>query len=78
MKASKKSEQEEMIFLDAEILDTISNRAFRARLANGHEFVAYCRDPAGAAPIVAGARVTVRVSPFDFSTGEVVSEKGTF
>ena len=67
---------DENIVLDAEVLSVIDSRAFRAGLANGHRFVAYVSRaglPAGAPPCAPGDRVRVRLSPFDFSRGEITS-----
>lgn len=68
-------EHREMIFLDAEVESVINNKAFRVRLANGHVLVAY-RGGDGPA-LERGHLVRVRVSPFDFSRGELVDEKRT-
>jgi translation initiation factor IF-1 len=69
-----------LIFLDAEVTSVINRRAFRARLSNGHELVAYRgRGDAGADAIAPGAEVRVRLSPFDMSRGEIVppAERGS-
>ncbi len=65
----------EIIELDAEVVAVIETRAFRARLGNGHEFTAFVpREPVPASGGVClpGARVRVRMSPFDMSRGEIV------
>ena len=65
----------EIIVLDAELTGVIDIRAFRARLGNGHEFTAYVpreKVPACGAVCALGARVRVRLSPFDMSRGEIV------
>ena len=65
----------EIIELDAELTDVLDIRAFRARLGNGHEFTAYVpreKVPASGVVCLPGARVRVRLSPFDMSRGEIV------
>ena len=65
----------EIIELDAEVVAVINNRAFRARLGNGHEFTAFVpreKMPASGGVCLPGARVRVQMSPFDMSRGEIV------
>ena len=67
---------DEQIVLDAEIADVLQTRAFRARLGNGHEFIAYVAAAVKSAPalgerIRAGSRVRVRFSPYDMTRGEI-------
>lgn len=67
---------DEQIVLDAEIADVVQTRVFRARLGNGHEFIAYVSAAGKAAPaleerICAGSRVRVRFSPYDMTRGEI-------
>ena len=65
---------DENIVLDARVLSVIDSRAFRAELANGHGFTAYfpqADTPAAAPRCAPGDRVRVRMSPFDFSRGEI-------
>jgi translation initiation factor IF-1 len=70
-----------MIVLDAELTRVVSNRAFGARLSNGHELVAFAgRDSPPARDLAGpGDRVRVRLSPFDMSQGEIVEwmERGS-
>ncbi len=69
---------EEIIELDAVIVSVLSEKAFRAQLANGHELAAFVpADPRrlGMKPAV-GDRVTVRMSPFDMSKGEISGGAG--
>lgn len=64
----------EIIVLDAEVERVIDTRAFRARLGNGHEFTAFVPREKAAAPggrILPGAKVSVRMSPFDMMRGEI-------
>ena len=64
--------EEEKIVLDAALTDMLSVRAFRARLDNGHAFVAFTAG-APVAPVGRpGDRVRVEFSPFDMSKGRVL------
>jgi translation initiation factor IF-1 len=68
---------EEQFVLDAEIADVVQTCAFRARLGNGHEFIAYIPaagkvQPALGERIRSGVRVRARFSPYDMSRGEIV------
>jgi translation initiation factor IF-1 len=71
-------EQSEKIVLDVRLDEVIHNAAFRGRLSNGHEIVAYIpawsRGPGGitAKP---GDTVLVSLSPFDMSRGEIVARQ---
>lgn len=61
----------EKILLDAEIISVISEKAFWARLRNGHRLVAFY---VGAPPVGGGAAgdwVRVELSPFDMSKGRI-------
>ena len=64
----------EIFTLDAEIVAVICSKAFRARLANGHELVAYAGGSCGApaAEVRVGDRVSVALSPYDMSQGRMV------
>lgn len=65
---------DENIVLDARVLSVIDSRTFRAELANGHGFTAYfpqAETPAATPRCAPGDRVRVRMSPFDFSRGEI-------
>ena len=65
----------EIIVLDAEVVAVINNRAFRARLGNGHEFTAFVPREKAPAPgwvCPPGAQIRVRLSPYDLSRGEIV------
>lgn len=57
--------------LDAEVVDVISYKAFRARLRNGHEFVAFFACAADVRPLAVGDRITVEMSPCDMSKGRI-------
>ena len=70
----------EIIELDAEVTGVIDIRAFRARLGNGHEFIAFVpreKMPATGWVCLPGARVRVCLSPFDMSRGEIVEVLNT-
>ena len=65
----------EIIVLDAELTGVIDMRAFRARLGNGYEFTAFvprAKPTATGWVCHPGARVRVRMSPYDLSRGEMV------
>ncbi len=76
MRAGEEAEKKEYILLDAVIQDVIEDTAFRARLKNGHEFVAYVPRHAGftfhGEP---GGVVRVRFSPFDMSRGAIIADE---
>lgn len=57
--------------LDAEVIGVISSKAFRARLRNGHEFVAFFACAADVRPLVVGDQVTVEMSPCDMGKGRI-------
>jgi translation initiation factor IF-1 len=71
-------QKNELIRLDAVLMDVIDHAVFWARLANGHAFVAVARtgtgDPTTGCRV--GDRVTVEFSPFDMATARVVSGEG--
>lgn len=64
---------DELIVVDAKLVDVIDNRAFRAQLSNGHGFVAFRRPGEHVIDLQPGQSVQVRMSPFDMSVGEVVA-----
>ena len=67
--------EKEKIRLDAELTAVISSAAFHARLANGHEIVAYPeRSFRGESEGILrpGAKVRVEMSPFDMAKGTIV------
>ncbi len=57
--------------LDAEVRDVISFKALRARLRNGHDFVAFFASEAEARSVRPGDRITVEMSPCDMSKGRI-------
>ena len=65
----------EIIELDAEVTGVIDTRAFRARLGNGHAFTAFIpreKTPETEKEIFPGTGLSVCMSPFDMSRGEIV------
>ena len=62
---------EEKFVVDAGVVAVINIKAFRACLRNGHEFVAF-RGASETAPLGAGDRVKVEMSPFDMSKWRIV------
>ena len=67
-------QKNELIRLDARLVDVIDHAVFRAELANGHRFVAIARDREGRpqGQFTVNDTVTVEMSPFDMSQGRVV------
>ena len=67
-------QKNELIRLDARLVDVIDHAVFRAELANGHRFVAIARDRGGRPQeqFKVNDTVTVEMSPFDMSQGRVV------
>jgi translation initiation factor IF-1 len=64
--------------LDAEVREVISYKALRARLRNGHEFVAFFASGAEAGALAPGDRITVEMSPCDMSKGRIVGRSEGF
>ncbi len=60
--------------LDATVVAVINSKAFRARLRNGHEFVAFFACPADVRPLSAGDIIRVEMSPCDMSKGRIRPE----
>ena len=63
--------------LDATLKAVLNSTAFRAVLANGHEFTAFAgRDfELCAMSLQPGTRVRVEMSPFDMSRGRIIFEE---
>ncbi len=63
--------------LDATLKAVINSTAFRAALANGHEFTAFAGRGSEtlAEGLQPGARVRVELSPFDMSRGRILFEE---
>ncbi|OQW97894.1 MAG: hypothetical protein BWK77_00650 [Verrucomicrobia bacterium A1] len=64
--------------LDAEVGDVIGCKALRARLRNGHEFVAFFAAGAEARTPMPGDRITVEMSPCDMSKGRICGRNEGF
>ena len=63
--------------LDARLMAVLNNTAFRAELANGHEFTAFVgrEDGPRVAGLKPGLRVQVEMSPYDMSRGRILFEE---
>jgi translation initiation factor IF-1 len=66
--------REELIVVDAKLMDVIDNKAFRAQLSNGHGLVAFQRAGEHVKTLHTGQTVRVRMSPYDMSVGELVPD----
>jgi translation initiation factor IF-1 len=64
--------------LDAEVREVISYKALRARLRNGHEFVAFFASGAEAWTAAPGDRIAVEMSPCDMSKGRIAGRSEGF
>lgn len=66
---------EDAIRLVGRVVEVISERLCRVELSNGHRLLAHASGRKG--PVLSGLtidqRLTVEISPFDFSKGRVVS-----
>ena len=58
------------------VVEAMSNGTYRVELANGHRLLAFVAGRARkwAAVLVAGDKVQLQLSPYDLSTGRLVSE----
>lgn len=67
------------IRLEAVVVEAISDHAWKARLANGHEFVAHAtlKKKTEFARLKPGDEITVSVTPFDFSKGRIEASRQT-
>ena len=67
--------REDAIRLVGRVVEVMSDRLCRVELSNGHQLLAHASGRRG--PTLGGlavdCRLTVEISPFDFSTGRVVS-----
>ena len=65
--------KKEDILLDATLGEELRYPTFRARLANGHEFVAFARGAVHEkTKLEPGMRVRVSLSPFDMGKGRIL------
>ena len=67
----------EKFTLDACLTAVLNNTAFRAVLANRHEFTAFCgrEDERRAAALKPGMSVRVEMSPYDMSRGRMIFDE---
>jgi translation initiation factor IF-1 len=68
---------EDAICLDAEIIEILGGRLFRARLSNGHVLHAHCgvRDRERAGALKPGGVVRLEMTPFDMSKGRILFQE---
>ena len=71
-------QKNELIRLDARLVDVIDHAVFWGELENGHRFAAVAKGSVGCGfeGLKPPARVTVEFSPFDMSKGTVVGVAG--
>jgi len=71
--------REDVIRLLAQVVEVLSERLCRVELSNGHRMLAYVggrhRSLALLKSVRPGGRITIEVSPFDFSKGRIVAEE---
>ena len=67
----------EEIRLECRVIASMTARACRVELANGHQMVAHdtSRNRIDLARMVPGDKLMIAASPFDFSKGRVVDEQ---
>jgi translation initiation factor IF-1 len=65
--------KQEAIQVDGVVTDVLPDQNFRVQLENGHEILAYAAGKMAKFRIrvLVGDRVTVDVSPYDFSRGRI-------
>ena len=61
------------------VMAALANGTYRASLANGHVLLAFVpgRNRRAAAAFVPGDRVQLQLTPFDLSTGRILTETET-
>lgn len=71
-------QENDKILLDARVVSVIKNSVFRAKLSNGHQFVAFCSGGAEAKcdDVETNDSVKVLMSPYDMSKGKIVEKLG--
>ena len=59
------------------ILEVLSEKTYRVELANGHRLLAFVpgKRKAGFGPLAAGAKVRLRLSPYDLSVGRILTNR---
>ena len=65
--------KEELLEMDATVLEMLPDARFRVRLENGHEMIAYTAGKMKKFRIrvLTGDRVTVEMTPYDLSKGRI-------
>jgi translation initiation factor IF-1 len=65
--------KEELLTFDGVVLELLPDARFRVQLDNGHETLAYSagRMKKNRIKVLAGDRVTVEMTPYDFTKGRV-------
>ena len=65
--------KQDVIEIDGEVVDTLSNAMFKVKLANGHEILAHVSGKIRMhyIRILPGDRVTVEISPYDLTRGRI-------
>lgn len=66
---------ENAIEVDGKIVEALSQRLYRVELANGHRFLAHVGGQGQLAieSLALGAKVSVRMSPYDLSKGRILT-----
>ena len=68
--------RKDAIEIEGAIVEALSQRLYRVEFKNGHRFLAHVPGkPSGAAAPKVGEKVTVEMSPFDFSKGRILLNK---
>ena len=69
--------KKEEILLDAPLLEELRYPTFRAKLANGHEIIAFAQGSVQEKQLwKPGLQVCVAMSPFDMSKGRILRAAG--
>jgi translation initiation factor IF-1 len=65
------------IEVEGAVVEVLGNRVYRVELANGHRVLAHLkgRGRAKATAFAVGERVKLEMTPYDLSTGGIVSEE---
>ena len=58
------------------VIRALPNGTYQARLANGHELLAFVTGRKRTVRFVPGDRVQLQLTPFDLSTGRILTEAG--
>ena len=59
------------------VIEVQQNGTYRVELANGHRLLAFVpgKRKAGFGPLAAGAKVRLRLSPYDLSVGRILTNR---